>query len=45
MLLNKIGEEFYFEGKKYVVGEKVIANDCSEYEGLIGIIMMICIIT
>ena len=38
MLLNKIGEVFYFEGKKYVVGEKVVANECSEYEGLIGII-------
>lgn len=38
MLLNKTGEVFYFEGKKYVVGEKVVANECSEYEGLIGII-------
>ena len=27
MLLNKIGEVFYFEGKKYVVGEKVVANE------------------
>ena len=41
MLLDKVGEAFYYEGKKYVIGEQVLANDASEYEGLIGRILEI----
>ena len=39
MLLDKVGEAFYYEGKKYVIGEQVLANDASEYEGLFGRIL------
>ena len=41
MLLDKVGEAFYYEGKKYVIGEQVLANDASEYEGLFGRILEI----
>lgn len=36
MILDRIGAAFYYDGKKYVIGEAVIANDASEYEGLYG---------
>ena len=38
IILSKIGEMIEYAGKKYVVGEKVIANKNSVYEGLIGTI-------
>lgn len=41
MLLDKVGEAFYYEGKKYVIGEQVLANDASEYKGLFGRILEI----
>jgi len=41
MLLDKVGEAFYYEGKKYVIGEQIFANDASEYEGLFGRILEI----
>jgi len=37
-VLSKIGEMVEYAGKKYAVGEKVIANSNSVYEGLIGTI-------
>ena len=39
MILDRIGAAFYYEGKKYVVGEPIVANDASEYEGLFGRIL------
>ena len=37
MILNKSNEVFEYEGKKYRIGDKVVATDISdEYEGLIG---------
>lgn len=41
MILDRIGAAFYYEGKKYVVGEQIVANDASEYEGLFGRILEI----
>ena len=41
MILDRIGAAFYYEGKKYVVGEPIVANDASEYEGLFGRILEI----
>lgn len=41
MLLDKVGEAFYHEGKKYVIGERIIATDASEYKGLFGRILEI----
>lgn len=38
IILSKIGEMIEYAGKKYAVGEKVIANKNSVYEGLIGTI-------
>ena len=37
MIINKQGEAFDYEGKKYIVGEDVYATG-SSYYGLIGII-------
>ena len=37
MIINKLGETFEYEGKKYIVGEDVYATE-SSYYGLIGII-------
>ena len=37
MIINKQGEAFEYEGKKYIVGEDVYATE-SSYYGLIGII-------
>jgi len=36
MLLDRPGAEIYYAGKKYVIGEEIIATDASDYEGLIG---------
>ena len=36
MILRKKGDVFWYNDKKYVVGEKVIATSESEYEGMIG---------
>ena len=38
MIYNKTGDTFEYRGKKYVVGEQVIANIVSDYCGLIGTI-------
>lgn len=38
IIMTKIGEMIEYAGKKYAVGEKVIANKNSVYEGLIGTI-------
>lgn len=39
MILNKSNETFEYEGKKYKIGDRVIATEVSgEYEGLIGYI-------
>ena len=37
MIINKQGEAFEYEGKKYIVGEDVYATE-SSYYGLIGVI-------
>ncbi len=41
MILDRIGVAFYYEGKKYVIGEPILATDASEYEGLLGRILEI----
>ena len=41
MILDRIGAAFYYEGKKYVIGEPILATDASEYEGLLGRILEI----
>ncbi len=41
MVIDRIGAAFFYEGKKYVVGEQIVANDASEYEGLFGRIIEI----
>ena len=39
MIYNKSNETFEYEGKKYKIGDKVVATEVSgEYEGLIGYI-------
>lgn len=38
MILDRIGSAFYYDGKKYVIGEQIIGTDQSEYEGLFGVI-------
>lgn len=38
MIINRIGAQFYYDGTVYTIGGKVYANDCSEYEGLYGVI-------
>ena len=38
MVIDKKGEAFEYEGRKYVIGEKVIATAASDYSGLIGVI-------
>lgn len=41
MILNKQGESFWYEGKEYRVGEWVVGNEKSEYQGLYGKITQI----
>lgn len=38
MILQNKGNEFYYEGVKYVVGEEIIGTSQSEYENLVGYI-------
>jgi len=38
MILNKPGDTFEYEGKKYTVGAEIIGTDESEYKGLYGVI-------
>lgn len=38
MIFQKQGAEFCYENRKYTIGEKIVANGESEYEGLIGTI-------
>lgn len=41
MVLDRPGAEFNYNGKKYVIGESVVATEESEYDGLIGTILEI----
>lgn len=38
MILNKVGEAFEYEGKKYEIGAEIIGTDESEYRELVGTI-------
>lgn len=38
MIINRIGAEFEYEGKTYVVGAPIVGTPESEYEGLYGTI-------
>lgn len=38
MILNKNGDAFDYEGKKYTVGEFIYVNENSDYAGLFGVI-------
>lgn len=38
MIINRFGAQFPYEGGLYTVGDKIIATDASEYEGLFGVI-------
>lgn len=38
MIINKEGAAFDFEGRKYLIGQEVIATNVSGYNGLLGII-------
>ena len=38
MILSAKGESFKYKGKSYTIGEQIIANNKSAYDGLIGII-------
>lgn len=42
MTINKQSDEFLYEEKIYRIGDRVIATDESEYEGLYGVITQIC---
>lgn len=41
MILNRAGAKFYYNGTTYIIGDKVFANDESEYAGLYGTITAI----
>ena len=36
MIINRVGAQFTYEGVTYTVGDKILATDASEYEGLFG---------
>ena len=38
MIINRVGAQFTYEGVTYTIGDKILANDVSEYEGLFGVI-------
>lgn len=38
MILNKPGETFEYEGRKLMIGDQIVANGESEYDGLFGTI-------
>lgn len=38
MILNRLGEEFYYENNYYHVGDQIVGTSESEYEGLYGVI-------
>ncbi len=38
MILNEKDQEFFYEGKRYYIGQQIIGADASEYEGLFGTI-------
>lgn len=42
MIYDCIGESFTYEGKIYKIGDRIIATEGSEYEGLYGFIFEIC---
>ena len=42
MVYDKLGSGMLYNGTWYAVGQRVIANDVSDYEGLVGIIIEIC---
>lgn len=41
MILNEYGKSFEYEGIAYTIGEQIAANEQSEYEGLVGVIVEI----
>lgn len=41
MILNRIGATYTYEGVTYKLGDRVLANDKSEYDGLFGTIIEI----
>ena len=41
MILSKSGETFKYDGYIYTIGEQIVANSQSEYEGLVGSIIEI----
>ena len=38
MIINKKGDIFEWQGKKYIIGDDVIATNNSDYSGLLGTI-------
>ena len=38
MIINRIGAKYLYNGVTYTVGDQIIANSESEYEGLFGTI-------
>ncbi len=42
MIINKRCDGFLYEEKIYRIGDRVVATDESEYEGLRGVITQIC---
>ena len=38
MIINRVGAQFTHEGITYTLGDKIIATDQSEYEGLFGVL-------
>ena len=41
MILNRVGAKFFYEGITYTIGDKVFANEESDYAGLYGTILEI----
>ncbi len=38
MILDKRDQEFFYEGKRYYIGQQIVGTKASEYEGLFGTI-------
>ena len=41
MILNEHGKSIEYDGITYTIGEQIAANNQSEYEGLVGVIVEI----
>lgn len=41
MVLDRLGAEFDYNGKKYIIGESIVGTEQSEYDGLFGTIFEI----